>query len=229
MSNHLYDARIFPTKVEVRKRGSSLVKPISVKDFIGVLSESAQNVFNYSRSERIRLPENTYLTEYAGNILNLCMYFKEHPAKVSHIRDEKPKEFEIMMPNIVLHLSLKVSNNGSRHEVIGAYYYVTNVEVNNLPNTVPGPLRDVFGHVPFPNFYDNFTQCFGRNTMISQVDGGDLRIFKMYYDIIEASPFNNDLRLYNVRYNYDSYRDWFKKLHEVYKAEQRFPYELITI
>lgn len=229
MSDHILDIKLFQSHATVTKNGSSVSKPVNIKDLISALSDSAANVFQYSRSEQVRLPEGAYLTEYAGDRLNLCLYFKERPVEVRHISSSKPKKYEIMLPNIVVHLVLRVLNNGAKHEVQGAYFYCTPKDLNELPSSIPGRLDGVFGHVPFPNFYDNFTMCTGYNTLINSVEGGDLRIFKMYYDIIADSPFNNDLRLYNVRYAYDSHKEWFEKLAEVYKAEQRFPYELVTI
>lgn len=230
MSDALLDIKLFNDHAMITKPGSAISKPVSIKDLIGVLSESAQNAMQYSRTDMIRLPENTYLSAYAGNVLNLVMYVKEHPTVLKHTSGSgRPSEYEIMMPNVVLHLALKVMNGGARHELIQAHYFCTSVERDNLPQAIPGRLTGVFGYLPFPNMYDNFTMCFGGNTMLTSVDGGDLRVFKMYYDVLENSPFNNDLRLMNVKYDYDGYADWFAKLAEVYKDEKRFPYELITI
>lgn len=227
--SHLLDIRLFSDRAEVSKPGSGISKPVSVKDLVASLSESAQNALNYSRSERIRFPEGTYLTEYAGNVLNVVMYYPQREALVKHYDDGKTSDYLITMPNIVVHLTLKVTNNGAKHEVVGSYFYATEQDVNNLPTVLPGRIPGVFTNVPFPNFYENFTQCFGRNTLINTVEGGDLRIFKMFYDVIWNSPFNNDLRLYNVKFSMGRYRDWFKKLAEVHEAEKRFPYELISL
>lgn len=225
-TNPLMEIKLFSDHARVKNFGATLEKPVGIKDLINVLCESAQNVFQYSRSEKVRLPFGTYFTEYAGNIMNVAMYFPEHPTTVQH----GTAKYEIMMPNTVIHLSLKVSNNGAKHELVKAFYYVTPVDVNNLPFAIPGRMPKVFGHMPFPNFYENHTMCFGGNHLLHMVEGGDLRIFKMYYDVIESSPFNNDLRLEGVKYEYGShYSNWFKKMASVYKEEKRFPYELLDI
>lgn len=221
----IMDIKLFADHARVKRAGATLEKPIGIKDLINVLCESAAGVFQYSRSEKLRLPSNCYLTEYAGNILNLAMYYPEHETTVTH----RSSKYLITLPNIVLHLALKVTNNGARHELTKAYYYVTPVDVNNLPNAIPGRLSKVFGHVPFPNFYDNHTMCTGGNSLLFSVDGGDLRIFKMHYDIIEGSAFNNDLNINGLNYSISEYSDWFKKLAKVHKEEKRFPYELLNI
>lgn len=226
MSTPLMEIKLFQDHARVRNPGATLEKPIGIKDLITVLCDSAQNVFQYSRSERIRLPANTYLTEYAGNLLNLAMYFPEHPATVQH----RSTKYEIMIPNIVIHMALKVSNNGGKHEVSKVFYYCTPESRDNLPNAIPGRLNKVFGHVPFPNFYDNHTMCYGGNSLLHMVEGGDLRIFKMYYDIIEGSPFNNDLSINGVRFDFGGeYKRWFQEMARVYKEEQRFPYEHLSL
>jgi hypothetical protein len=226
--NHVLDIKLLDTHALVTKPGSRLSKPVSVKDLVGILSESAQGVLNYSRAETLRLPGNVYLTSYAGNNLNLCMYFAERPATLKHIGDTKENTYEVMMPNIVIHLVLKVSNNGMKHEVTGAYYYATPVERDNLPSVIPGRLPGIFHYLPFPNCYENYTMCFGRNNVFTLVEGGDLRIFNVYYDVIASSPFNNDLRLMNVKYEIRRNSDWFKKMASVYAEEKRFPYELVS-
>lgn len=222
----IYEVQIFQDHARVRRPGQKLEKPLSIKDLISALCDSAQNVFSYSRSEKARLPKGTYFTEYAGNLMNIAMYFPEHETTVRH----GTRSYKIMLPNIVMHQTFKVSNNGMKHDLTRTCYYVTPVDVDNLPSTIPGPLPKIFGHVPFPNFYDNYTMCTGGNSLIHSVEGGDLRIFKMHYDIIEGSPFNNDLNLLGVSWDYDgSYSNWFKKLAEVYEKEKRFPYELLRI
>lgn len=62
--------------------------------------------------------------------------------------------------------------------------------------------------------------------MFHVVEGGDLRIFNVYYDVLVNSAFNNDLRLMGVNFDGRN-RDWFSKMAEVYKKEGRFPYELL--
>lgn len=226
MSNHLLDIKLFDTHALVTKPGSKLAKPVGAKDLVSLLSESAQNVLNYSRAETLRLPSNVYMTSYAGNILNLCMYFEQRPLTLRHIDDGKGRDYEIMMPNVVIHLALKVSNNGAKHEVSGAWYYCTPETRDNLPTVIPGQLKNVFSWLPFPNCYENFTLCYGRNSVFHVVEGGDLRIFNVYYDVLINSAFNNDLRLMGVKFDGGN-RSWFAKMAEVYKNEQRFPYELI--
>lgn len=229
MSQPVLEIKLFSDHAQLIRPGSSLFKPVAIKDLVGVLSESAQGVLNYARQETLRLPENVYLTSYAGNLLNLCLYYKERPAKLQHVDSSKTSDYEIMMPNIVIHLVLKVSNNGAKHEVTNAFYYSTPVERDNLPMAIPGRLAGVFNYMPFPNCYDNFTLCMGHNQMFNMVEGGDLRIFQAYYQVLANSPFNNDLRLMNVKWDFDGRnRNWFRKLAEVYKAEQRFPYELVS-
>lgn len=228
MSNPVMKIDLFDDCAHVTREGSSLAKPISIKDLVAVLAESAQGVLNYSRAETLRLPENCYLTAYAGNNLNLALYYEERPVTLSHIANGKTSKYEIMMPNIVLHLVLKVSNNGMKHEVSHAFYYSTPVKRDDLPTTIPGRLSGVFNYMPFPNCYENFTLCMGGNHMFSMVEGGDLRIFQAYYQVLAGSPFNNDLRLMNVRADVDGNRGWFEKLAKVYKDEKRFPYELVS-
>lgn len=228
MSNPVLEIKLFDDHAQLIRPGSTLSKPVAIKDLVSVLSESAQGVLNYARQETLRLPENVYLTSYAGNILNLCLYYKERPAVVKHINSSRTNEHEIMMPNIVIHLVLKVSNNGAKHEVTHAFYYSTPVERDNLPMAIPGRLAGVFNYLPFPNCYDNFTLCMGHNHMFTMVEGGDLRIFQAYYQVLAGSPFNNDLRLMNVNYDFESNSSWFKKLAAVYKEEKRFPYELVN-
>lgn len=228
MSNPVMKIDLFDDCAHVTRHGSSLAKPLSIKDLVAVLAESAQGVLNYSRAETLRLPENTYLTAYAGNNLNLAIYYAERPVTLTHISGSRTSQYEIMMPNIVLHLILKVSNNGMKHEVSHAYYYSTPVARDDLPMVIPGRLPGIFSYMPFPNCYDNFTLCMGGNQMFSMVEGGDLRIFQAYYQVLANSPFNNDLRLMNVRDYSGENTSWFKKLAEVYKEEKRFPYELVS-
>lgn len=229
MSKHVLTITLFDDCAHIKKPESTLSKPVGIKELVTILSESAQGVLNFARQETLRLPANVYLTSYAGNLLNLCLYYPEHPAKVKHINSSRTTEYEIMMPNIVVHLVLRVSNNGAKHEVQQAFYYSTPMDRDNLPMTIPGRLKGTFNYMPFPNCYDNYTLCFGHNTMFNTVEGGDLRIFQAYYQVLEGSPFNNDLRLMNIKWDgLDGHGSWFKKLAEVYKAEQRFPYELVS-
>ena len=138
MSEHMLDIRLMNDCAYVTRPGSTLQKPIAIKDLVGVLADAAQGVLNYSRAETLRLPENVYLTAYAGNILNLCMYFPQRPVTLGHINQSKEIKYEVMMPNIVVHLALKVSNNGNKHEVTNAWYYATPIERDNLPMVIPG-------------------------------------------------------------------------------------------
>ncbi len=230
MSNHCLDIKLFDNHALVTRPGSTLSKPLGVADLINVLSESAQGVLNYSRVESLRLPDGAYFTAYAGNKLNLCLYYPERPVTLQHLGGSSgtPKKFDVMMPNVVIHLVLNVSNNGGKHTVENAFYYSTPVERENLPSTIPGRLRKVFSWLPFPNCYDNFKLCYGHNQMFNSVEGGDLRIFNAYYQVLAGSPFNNDLRLMNVPEYQGNNRDWFNKLAQVYKDEKRFPYELVS-
>lgn len=228
MSNPVMRIDLYDDHAQVTRQGSTLAKPIAIKDLVSVLAESAQGVLNYSRAETLRLPENCYMTAYAGNNLNLCLYYAERPAKLTHINNTRGTEYEIMMPNIVIHLVLKVSNNGAKHEVSHAYYYSTPVSRDDLPMVIPGRLPGIFNYMPFPNCYDNFTLCMGHNQMFNMVEGGDLRIFQAYYQVLAGSPFNNDLRLMNVKADVDGNKGWFTRLAQVYKEEQRFPYELVS-
>lgn len=228
MSNPVMKIELFDDHALVTREGSNLAKPIAIKDLVAVLAESAQGVFNYSRTETLRLPEGCYLTAYAGNNLNLALYYPERPVTLTHINGSRTTEYEVMMPNIVLHLVLKVSNNGAKHEVTNAFYYSTPVKRDDLPMVIPGRLSGIFSYMPFPNCYENFTLCMGGNSMFNMVEGGDLRIFQAYYQVLANSPFNNDLRLMNVRADVDGNSGWFRKMAEVYKAEQRFPYELVS-
>lgn len=228
MSNPVMKIELFDDCAHITRHGSSLAKPVSIKDLVAVLAESAQGVLNYSRAETLRLPEGCYLTAYAGNNLNLALYYPERPVTLTHISSSKTSQYEIMMPNIVIHLVLKVSNNGMKHEVAHAYYYSTPVARDDLPMVIPGRLSGIFNYMPFPNCYDNYTLCMGGNQMFNMVEGGDLRIFQAYYQVLANSPFNNDLRLMNVRFDASGHSGWFKKLAEVYKEEKRFPYELVS-
>lgn len=229
MSNPVMKIDLFDDCAHIQRHGSNLKKPVSIKDLVSVLSESAQGVLNFSRAETLRLPENCYLTAYAGSNLNLALYYPERPVKLRHINSGKETEYEIMMPNIVIHLVLKVSNNGAKHEISHVFYYSTPVAKDDLPTTIPGRLSGVFNYMPFPNCYENYTLCMGANHMFTMVEGGDLRLFQAYYQVLASSPFNNDLRLMNVRHDSgDGNRGWFSKMAQVYKDEKRFPYELVS-
>lgn len=231
MSNSIYPIKIdlYQDHALVRPASANLAKPVNLKDLLGVFSSSVQDVFNYSRSEIARLPRGTYFTEHAGDRLNISTYHPETPKVVKFYDGSRTKEYEIMFPNVVIHMILQVGNNGADHTLQGSYFYSTPMGVDDLPSAIPGRLRGVFSYVPFPNFYDNFTMCLGHNSIVHAVSNGDLRAFNLLYNILTDSPFNSDLCLHNVKYDYDGYyKNWFKRLAEVFASDGRFPYEEVS-
>ncbi len=218
--NPLLNIRLFERHAEVMRPGSTLGKQVGLKELVQVLTESAENVLAYSRNESLRLPANAYLTVYAGNLLNICCYYPEREEVLTH----GGRKYTVMVPNIVIHFTLKALNNGTDYEVKSTHYYSTPKDVNELPNTLPGRLPGIFNYVPFPNFYDNFTMCFGGNSLLHKTNGTDLRMLLMFYQVIAGSPFNDDL---GVRALNDSMRpsEWFRHLAEYYKEHKAFPYK----
>lgn len=204
-------------------RGSAR-KRVAMRDAVQAITTSAAATLQYARTETVRLPRNAYLTVYAGDRLNICCYYPQREATVGHFS----RKYKIMLPNIVIHYVLKISDNGLKHEVVGTFYYCTDKSVDDLPSVIPGRLAGVFGHMPFPNFYDDFRMCFGGNTLMHRTEGGDLRMLNMFYDVIENSPFNDDLRLNGVRLTSNK-QEWFEYLASYYKEHKAFPYNQITV
>lgn len=206
------------------RRGAGATKRLAIRELIQAINTAAESTMQYSRHESIRMPRSAYLSVYAGNILNLCCYYPERSAVVRHFS----RKYEIMLPNVVIHFSLKVSEGGQRHEVLNSFYYCTDKAVDDLPSTIPGRLPGIFTYMPFPNFYDDFRMCFGGNVLLHRLDGGDLRMLNMFYDVIESSPFNDDLRLNGVRRTSDK-REWFEFLAQYYKDHKAFPYKELSL
>lgn len=224
MSGSRFSIELFDDHAQIGRSDSKLRKPVSFQDLVNIVGEVSQQTMSYSRSENVRLPTGTYLTVYAGNRLNICTYHPQHEAVLTH----RQKKFKITLPNIVVHHVLQVSNNGAKHEVKDTFYYCTPCDVNNLPNVIPSRVPKVFGWVPFPNFYENFRMCFGGNSLLHVVEGGDLRMLNMFYDVIEGSPFNDDLSLYGVNYTRDK-REWFEYLAKCHEEGKGFPYDQLSL
>jgi hypothetical protein len=213
------DLKLFETHVEVTL--NHVTKCIALPEFKKVLDELLQDTTPLAN---LALPYNTFTIGQNSSELCLSCYYPETKKEITYQArgtniDEK---FTVPFPNTVI--SHKLKAHGKGWQVTDTKYFATDLTVVKIPETqaffTVGSVKGL--HVmPFPNFYDYATMCYGNNTM-PMIHTNNLRGLDYFYQILFIAPFNDDLGLRGVSSrNASSVRTWFQHLATL----DKFPYK----
>lgn len=117
-------------------------------------------------------------------------------------------------------------------KVESSRYFCTDLSVGELGGRIPKNHAGVdvsAGRMylfPFTNMYDSANMCFGNNAMQVVYPADDLRGLSWYYDMVWASPFNNDLGVKAVARSI-SPEAWYDQLAKAAEDGEAFPYEVL--
>lgn len=202
-------------------------KHIAYRDFIQALSESLNEETTLTEGMPFNLPSNVFYFAAGVASINMNMYY---PAKVSKLKFQDPStgkvvEFDIVMPNLILAISLKPGNTKNSWRVTSSKYFCTDLPVNKLPKTFinfVSATQRVF-LLPMSNTYTEGHMCFGNNSMPVNFAENNLRGLDWYYQYLWESPFNTDLGIRAVPGM--EVKAWYNLLKKAAAENQPFPYD----
>lgn len=223
MSNEGIQITLFETHARV-PNGMGSFKNVSLQDLhqeIGRVCAGAEQ--NSQPKQSFRLPNEAVSVRYNQHELDVLMYFEEAKREVTY----GDRKYTIPFPATVVLVRLK-SNDKGGWAVEAVRWLCTDYKEDEIPNLsewefTPRGYSNHLWCLPFPNQYGEGNMCVGRNSYRSLYTH-DLRgLNELYYHILIASPFNDDLWHNAVRildYSGNSPRGWFKMLSE----QEAFPY-----
>lgn len=214
---------IFPTHVRV-PNGLGAYKNVSLQDFYSEIARVAAGTEQAGKPKQsFRLPNETLSVRYNEHELELLMYFPESKQNIRH----GSSKFTVPFPNTVIHVNLK-SNGKGGWAVEGVKWFCTDYSMDEVPNIdkwdfTPRQYQNHLWVLPLPNQYGNGGMCVGSNSYRSLYTH-DLRgLNELYYHILIASPFNNDLwhrGVNGLRFDGNGAAAWFRFLSTL----EAFPY-----
>lgn len=213
---------IFATHVRV-PNGMGSYKNVSLHDFHKEISRvAAGNEQESQPKQGFRLPNEAVSVRYNQHELEILMYFPEAMREVRHGNSK----FTIPFPNTVVLVPMK-SNGKGGWTVERVKWLCTDYTMDEVPNIAdwdftPRQFANHLWVLPLPNQYGDGGMCVGSNSYRSLYTH-DLRgLNELYYHILIASPFNNDLwhrGVNGLRFEGDA-KGWFRALAEM----TAFPY-----
>lgn len=188
-----FDITIFDTHARV-PNGLGSFKNISLEDLHAEIGRVIQGVSQESRPmNALRLPNETVSLKYSDNEVHLLMYFPAAKRQMRHYN----RKYDVAMPPVLIHVQLK-SNGKGGWMVENPRWFCTDMSEDdalNLAEMEMTPLnyQNHLWPLPFPNQYGDGRMCVGANSYRSLYTS-DLRgLNELFYHILVASPFNDDL------------------------------------
>lgn len=217
---------IFPTHVRV-PNGLGAFKNVSLQDFTNEISRvQAGQEQQQAPKLSFRLPNEAVSVRYNQHELEILMYFEEAKREIRYGN----RKYTIPFPATVIKVTLK-SNGKGGWTVEGVKWLCTDYKEDEVPNLSNWEFinRNYNNHLwtlPFPNQYGDGGMCTGANSYRSLYQY-DLRgLNELFYTILVASPFNNDLWGYGnrgVRMEGNGPGDWFNQLSRL----DKYPWHLM--
>lgn len=225
MSSPGINVTLFDTHARV-PNGLGSFKNITLQDF----SLEVQRVCAGTESAgtpkvSFRLPNEAVSVRSNANEMDLIMYFEGAKREIRYGN----AKYNAAMPPIVIFCTLK-SNGKGGWAVENVKWFATDYTQDEIPNREgwdPTP-RQMSNHLwilPFPNQYGDGGMCVGSNSYRSLYTH-DLRgLSELYYHILIASPFNDDLWSsgQNKLSSHMNARTWFQML----VREETFPLHML--
>lgn len=205
---------IFENHVRV-PNGLGSFKNVSLQDFQKEIARVAAGMEQDGQPKQaFRLPNEAVCVRYNQHELDVLMYFPESKQTVTYDN----KKYDIPFPATVILVKLK-SNGKGGWTVESVLWLCTDYKIDEVPNLdnwefSPRRYQNHLWILPFPNQYGNGGMCVGANSYRSLYNH-DLRgLNELYYTILVASPFNNDLwhNAGNVINDPPHPRTWFNQL-----------------
>lgn len=170
----------------------------------------------------LRLPNETVSVKFNSQEVQLLMYFPAAKREMRHFT----KKYNVAMPPVLVSCNLK-SNGKGGWMVENPRWFCTDLSEDDALNLNDMDLspRNYSNHIwclPFPNQYGDGRMCVGANSYRSLYTS-DLRgLNELFYHILVASPFNDDLWSGGrALKNSTGSVAWFKKLH----TAKTFPFQ----
>ena len=216
---------IFATHVRV-PNGMGSYKNVSLHDFHKEISRvAAGNEQESQPKQGFRLPNEAVSVRYNQHELEILMYFPEAMREVRHGNSK----FTIPFPNTVVLVPMK-SNGKGGWTVERVKWLCTDYTMDEVPNIAdwdftPRQFANHLWVLPLPNQYGDGGMCVGSNSYRSLYTH-DLRgLNELYYHILIASPFNDDLwPRSNVLKSPPNVRSWLTTL----SKEEKFPWHMMV-
>lgn len=191
---------LFDTHVRV-PNGMGASKNISLPDFlteIQRLNTGEEQTRDPLRA--FRLPNEAVSFQMNRTELQLLMYFPEHIHELQHIPNgtRKPNLYTCPIPPTVIFCKLQHNTSNNKWTLEQVKWFCTDYKEDEVPSiegwgTSPGNYRNHLWPLPFPNQYGDGNMCVGANSYRTLYEP-DLRgLNELYYHVLLASPFNNDL------------------------------------
>lgn len=207
---------IFSNYVEVPF--GETTKCISITDFIDALVINVEN----ATTDPIpyTLPESCFAVNIVTGGIYINCYYPGERVILKHFGEE----YSIPGPNFVLYFSLiPAAADPGAWQISVVKYFITDrtktelISAGTFFRSVSDTDRIL--QVPYPNFYNTGSMCYGKNSVPS-LFRKKLQGLDYFYRIIYNSPFNDDLGIKGTKYNWRP-TNWFKHL----AALTAFPYE----
>ena len=201
-------------------------KTISYEDFISSVLR-ATNTLSEETKLSLSLPGSVSYLAVGPTELDISCYYKEGVKPFQFSDGSRMERYDIVVPNIIVSHKLRRERGDWVHN--GAFYTVTNMPVNKLPQdrliTTMDRDRGIF-LMPFTNAYDSCNMCYGGNKMPVRFIDNNLRGLDYYYNFLWESPFNNDLGISSKvnRNMFSSPVQWYHHLRDLAIDNKPFPY-----
>ena len=203
-------------------------KRISIEDFYLLLGRQITKTTE-SDGKSFSLPVGCVVFEQKFKKIRLVCFYPETIKEVTYKNGDgsnvTTKAYKIPFPNLLIQVTLKEQDNG---DWLGdpPLYYVSSEPLSRIidsvkTNSVSPQLDNIF-IVPFTNFYDNGTMCYGTSNYFSRFSNNDLRGINYYYQVIFDSAFNNHLGIHNI-----NFKGGMKDLLTHLSTLETFPYHLL--
>lgn len=217
-------ATLFPTGVRV-EIGQGYTKIISYEDFLEVVNELVGEKKNEDIGTSFNLPLGCFWINQTKDKLELACFYPEgkRPLVFSNSLSSAPSTREVIAPNIIILHSLKKKEKAGEWTLAASWYFCTNKGVEEFPRTKPSLTNRSISILPFSNVYDDGRLCMGENQGIINYKDNNLAPLNWYFDLLWASPFNNDLGVRAV-HRYDTVGTWYSDLAALAKEGKPFPY-----
>lgn len=203
--------KLYGSYIEAKVDG--IFKAISLGDFKEILDQILK--IESGSLPAFILPPGTFHFAVTETAIQISCYYPESDRELRHVGTSRV--YKVKFPNTII--SHKLSKDKKQWKVVYTKYFSTSKSVFQLGDsfiTTTDTSKGIY-LLPVPNMYDNGNMCYGGNTM-PILHSQNLSGLNYYYDVIFASPFNNDLGVKAVRSG-DS-RGWL----EEWSKETSCPY-----